>query len=420
MGYDDQVALHKLRDRLRSVGSVRLAPPPAYVQNRAEGDAGLADLAHDLGAAVQSRPEGRYLTVTSEFAADHRHGRSALAEALGAEPETVGLLAREPRPGGLTLAQAVFLDIETTGLVGGTGTSVFLVGLGRFREGRLAVTQHFLPGPADEAAFVAGLIEALGDRSLLVTYNGKRFDAPMLQTRFTLQRRRVPLHTWPHLDLLYPARSLYRPRVPDCCLGTVEEHVLGVRRTEEDIPGYLIPSIYFDYLRTGAAAPLKGVFYHNLMDILSLAALAGAVTAAVEGRRVGHPLDHLGAGRIWEAAGDRAVAGAAYRRAADGATGPHRRLALWRLAWLLKRQGESAAAGEIWRALVDAGADHDGAAHVELAKYLEHKARDHAAAAEVVRRAMALPAAQATGMMEPLAHRLARLEAKLARQNGRR
>lgn len=313
---------------------------------------------------------------------------------------------------------AAYFDTETTGLGTAAGTLVFLVGVGRFAEGEFEVTQYFLPGPAREAPFLSAVSEGLGQDLFLVSYNGKCFDAPLLESRFTLQRRRVALTGWPHLDLLPAARKLYRPRVPDCRLATIERMVLGVERAQADVPGALIPSIYFDYLRTGAVDELGRVFYHNLVDILSLAGLSAAEAAAVEGvPEYVHPRDHLGAARMLESVGRLEEAEAAYRRALRGAVGSESIEPMFRLGFLLKRMGQYGRAAEIWRALIEAHADPEAVAAVELAKHLEHRLRDYDAAAQVVAAALDCPGAGNAGLREALRRRLERVERKAATQH---
>ncbi|MHB0878009.1 MAG: ribonuclease H-like domain-containing protein [Anaerolineae bacterium] len=410
---DSAATLYEMRNQLRNLGPVRVPPPSPAVQVRAFDLQGLCSL---LGAEEHGSPgDGRFLLVRHTFADGQHHGHRPLACPPSYNPATLSLLAKDARLESLSAEQAVFLDIETTGLAGGTGTFAFLVGLGRFVGDQLEVLQYFLPGPADERAFLAAVLDSLRERSLLVTYNGRCFDAPLLQSRFTLQRQRVPLNAWPHLDLLYPARNVYRGRLPDCCLSTVEANALGVVRTRDDIPGALIPGIYFDYLREGLTALMPGVFYHNLMDIVSLAALTTTLTEVAEGAPTCHPLDHLGAARMLETAGRWAEAREAYHRAARGTAGAHRRLALLRLAALLKRSGEFEEAAGVWQGLVDGRADPTGEAYVELAKHLEHRKRDPAAAAQTTRLAQHLPVAQQQPLKADLAHRLDRLERRLAR-----
>lgn len=310
----------RLRRTLRSLGSSRLAPRPAPVQKPDVDWARLCELSG--GDVVARADQDGFLALRHTFALDHQHGRLPLSRALSAQPDTLCLLSRDPRLAGMDPSAAAFFDTETTGLGTATGTLVFLVGVGRFVDGGFEVVQYFLPGPASEAAFLSAIREGFGQDPFLVSYNGKCFDAPLLQARYTMQRQRLALTHWPHLDLLHPARSLYRPRVPDCRLGTIERFVLGVVRSQADVPSALIPSIYFDYLRTGAVDQLGRVFYHNLVDILSLAGLSASEAAALEGRpECTHPCDHLGAAKLLESTGRLEEAEAAYRRALVVATG---------------------------------------------------------------------------------------------------
>jgi len=407
----------RLRLALRSLGSRRLAPASPPVQKPGTDWGGLVALTG--GEVLAAASSDGYLALRHCYPLEHVHGRWPLSLALEPRGETLGLLARDARLGQMKPSAAVYLDTETTGLGTAAGTLVFLVGVGRFVADGFEVTQYFLPGPDAEQVFLSAVREGLDAGDYLVSYNGKCFDAPLLQTRYTLQRQRLPLTSWPHLDLLPAARGLYRPRVPDCRLGTVERIVLGVEREEADVPGALIPSIYFDYLRTGRVGEVSRVFYHNLLDVLSLAGLGGTAAAAIEGRAEGsHPSDSIGAARLLELAGRDAEAEAAYRRALMTAAGPQRYELMRRLGFLIKRRGEYEAAAEVWTALVAARADADGVAHTELAKHLEHRVRDYGAALQVVDDALQSCHGAGPTMREALSYRRRRLVAKLAARPG--
>ncbi len=407
-------SVDRLRRTLRSLGLPRVAPRPEAVQILPADLDQLAALAG--GDVVADARQAGFLAIKHTYALDYVHGRWPLSIALAPSPETLSLLARDDRLTEMEPASAVYLDTETTGLGTATGTLVFLVGMGRFVRDRFEVTQYFLPGPAGEQAFLAGVREGLGEQTFLVSYNGKCFDAPLLQARYTMQRRRVPLTRWPHLDLLHAARGLYRSRVPDCRLGTIERLVLGVTREDDDVPGALIPGIYFDYLRTGAVAELSRVFYHNLLDVLSLAGLGGTAAAALEGRpEASHPSDHGGAARILELSGKQDEAEEAYRRALATVSGARRVELMRRLAFLYRRRGEYGRAAELWRVLVAMGTDYDAVAHTELAKHLEHRVRDFDAALAVVEEALCLSKRCSPAIREALVHRRERLLAKASR-----
>lgn len=203
--------------------------------------------------------------------------------------------------------QIIFLDLETTGLSGGTGTYAFLCGLG-FSEGdRFNVVQLFLEGPARERAWLAAIDGLIPTDATLVTYNGKTFDIPLLSTRQIMARREPHWRGLPHIDLLHFSRRLYRGYLQSCSLGSIEKNVLGLRRSGVDIPGALIPGMYLQYLRSKDASPLEGVFYHNRLDIVSLSALYSHIDNVLEGdSRDGREI--LRAGDIWYSQGlhDRA------------------------------------------------------------------------------------------------------------------
>ena len=195
-----------------------------------------------------------------------------------------------------------FLDLETTGLAGGTGTYAFLAGIGTLEENAVRVRQLFLATPSRETEWLDALDQIVPLGAGFVTYNGRRFDLPLLQTRTILSRRGSFRPGSPHLDLLWIARSLWRCSLPSCRLGEVERSILGVQREFEDVPGWQIPSLYADFLRTRDAAPLAGVFLHNRLDILSLAALKAHVGRIVAGE-INRGLERLLAGDLWAAKG---------------------------------------------------------------------------------------------------------------------
>lgn len=223
----------------------------------------------------------------------------------------------------------VFLDLETTGLSGGAGAYAFLAGLGLCGETSFKVIQLFLTGPAWENNWLEALEAELPDSFSFVTYNGIAFDMPMLRSRYTLARRPPPWNGAGHMDLLLLARHFYRKRLPSCSLSSVESSVLGVKRSGEDIPGSEIPSIYSGYLSTNDAAPLHGVFYHNRLDIVSLAALQTKIGELVAMENCSGE-DLVRCGDLWYIMGRIEYAEAAWRTALgqeDGICGASLRLA---------------------------------------------------------------------------------------------
>jgi uncharacterized protein YprB with RNaseH-like and TPR domain len=366
-----------------------------------------------LGGVVEETERGRILVVRRRFEAGHFHGRQLLDAARGMADAPLALLTRTGAPP--AGPRLLYLDTETTGLSGGTGTYAFLVGVGFFEGETFEVRQYFMRDLDEEPALLAALDPLLRDMDGLVTYNGTGFDVPLLETRFVLARRRWPEAAF-HLDLLPAARRLWSGRLPDCRLGTVEQHALGFTR-EGDLPGALIPSVYFEYLRRKAPGELPRVFEHNRHDILSLAALAGWVADAVARA----PVPELGAeelaglGRLWEAV-DADRGEACYRMALDGGlASPARERLLARLAWREKRRSRWDASRVLWEAAARGARIFDARPWEEMAKIHEHRLRDFAAAHAVVTEAIEHARAHRApgGVVDALHHRLSRLSRRL-------
>ncbi|HSL51230.1 MAG TPA: ribonuclease H-like domain-containing protein [Candidatus Deferrimicrobiaceae bacterium] len=342
-----------------------------------------------LDGVVEETERGRLLVVRRRFPVGHRHGAQPLLAAREATPAALALLSRggEPVAGGRRL---LYLDTETTGLAGGTGTYAFLVGVGFFDGDEFEVRQFFMRDLDEEPALLTVLEETFRRFDGFVTYNGAGFDLPLLETRFVLGRRRFPGEAF-HVDLLGPARRLWSGRLADCRLGTVEENVLRFTR-EDDLPGALIPTVYFEYLRRKRPDELPRVFEHNRHDILSLAALTGWVADAVA--RAPHPeLDPdalAGLGRMLEGA-DPERSLACYRMALDtGLPTPSRERLLLRLALREKRLARWDEARALWEAATRSPHAFDPRPWEEIAKVHEHRRRDLQAARQVVEQALAL------------------------------
>ena len=267
----------------------------------------------------------------------------------------------------------VFLDTETSGLAGGTGTFVFMVGVGRFEADGYHLLQYFMRDPTEEAALLLAVEEILASAQTVVTFNGKSFDIPILNTRYILQGWQSPFSGLAHVDLLHLARRLWRQRLPSRTLGNLEVAILGIHRTEEEVPGWMVPQIYFDYLRTGDARPMKNVFYHNAVDVLSLASLLAHVTWLLQNPLLhaqNESLDQSSLGRLFEDLGDVALACQLYQASLehDMPEDPYWET-LRRLSFLHKRQGEYTQAIQLWE---KAAQQHHIYAHTELAKVYEH------------------------------------------------
>lgn len=365
-------------------------------------------------------PFGQAFVVESRYPPGHNQGKARIN--LDASLHTIAAWAGEPRLLDLHPGSFVFLDTETSGLAGGTGTYAFLIGVGRFTEQDFRLAQYFMCDPVEEPAHLAAFNQFLGSHDGLVTFNGKAFDVPLLNTRFITNGEKSPLAAAAHLDLLPLARRLWRDRLPSRALSYLEEHILQVKRTHEDVPGWLIPIMYFDYLRNGDARPLKKVFYHNAMDILSLAALlnhVAAILAEPMSGRVDHPVDLVAIGKLFEDLGYLETSTSLYAFALDqDLTEESRRDALQRWSFLEKRRGNFIQAIDLWR---EAAGRKEIYACVELAKYYEHREGDFQQACKWTEEALFFADSSIYSRLERqqwiplLNHRLSRLHRKINR-----
>jgi len=355
------------------------------------------------------------VTVRQEFALDHRHGGVELTGALAAAPELLGVLSHDGAPAG-DIRSLLFLDTETTGLAGGTGTYAFLVGVGRVEGDRFVLQQFFMRDLDEEPALLAAIEPLMADAHGFVTYNGSGFDLPLLETRFILARRRWP-ERW-HLDLLRPVRRMWGTRLQDCRLATIESRVLGLER-EDDVPGAFIPALYFDYLRRRQPGALRRVFSHNRADVLSLAALTAWLARALDRPHDCElaPHEYAGLARLWARA-DPERGYAYYRRAVEaGLSGLEAERVRLTLATWEKRQARWAAALALWETVTESPV-FDPRPWEELAKFYEHRARDLATARNMVLRALARGRAERASarVLDSFDYRLARLTRRLARE----
>ena len=381
-----------------------------------EGAARLAEL---LGAAPQKNRFGEHLALRRWFSDPVGNESNLSAPDEGLDAAALHLLApgapdciSDPR-------EWLFLDTETTGLAGGTGTYPFLVGIAWWDAGGLEVEQFFMREQSEEHSLLVALAERMAERRVLVTFNGKSFDWPLLETRYRMTRTIKPPTPRAHLDFLHPARNLWRLRIGSVRLAELERQILGWNRGT-DVMSELIPSIYFDYLRGGPAEPLVPIFHHNQMDLRGLAALATRVLSLL-GDPETHGQDALelfGVSRICERRGEAARARSLYQRSIASELPPETdRAARRSLARLAKREGDHELARELWDGML--GNSREGLeAYEQLAIYYEHHAREPHRAAELARLALAdLRRANRLGTIAPSAYRQQRMrfERRLAR-----
>lgn len=401
-----------LTDRLQSlgvkIGATSLAPPKPRAPYAIESV---------VAGAFLPTPRGDVFVVEQVYQPDHCHGLAPIS--CSPPLSLVAEWARDPRLAEMPLSRLAFLDTETSGLAGGTGTYAFMVGIARFVENQFVLRQFFMRDPAEEPAMLEAIAQFLAPADALVTFNGKAFDAPLLSTRFRLHHIPIPFQGYCHLDLLPLARKLWRDRLESRALKYLEQHILGLTRAVEEVEGYQIPWLYFDYLKSGDARPLAGVFYHNAMDVVAMAALLSHVNEVLQhpyAGRVQHGLDFVALGKLFEDLGRWEEAARLFECGLElDLTESDFGLAVKRLSTLQKRRGDFHEALRLWEA---AAANGHIYAHIEIAKYYEHKCRDVKTALKWTRSALEhvqqanLPAYVEKHWLGEIAHRLERLERK--------
>lgn len=432
---------------LRAAGSSRaqsspLAHPAAAPHTAAvKNQAGLSQAAGPFSTPIpavaggalkgflRTTPCGETFYLETRYPGEYCRGPLPLKVIHGIPGTAWALLGRVPPS--VEMQRAVFLDTETTGLAGGSGTYAFLVGLGFFQGTDFVVRQYFLRDYPEEDALLEAVGMDLKPCQVLVTFNGKSYDWPLLETRFRLSRRTPPLAGVPHLDLLHPARRIWRDRLPQCSLTTLESHILGVVR-QGDVPGSLIPQRYFDYLHTGDAGPLAEVAEHNRMDILSLVSLATWL-----GRILTDPFsptddgellcgdDLFALGRLYLSRGSfpEGIRCLEVARERGLLTVSEARLQR-ELSTAYKRVREHQKALVLWQEMAQGSGSLTLYPYLEMAKYYEHVAHNYQAAYQAAQQALSIAqrrrsmaGASADGPrrdIEEVRHRLDRLERKLA------
>ena len=403
-----------LSDKLKALG-VRTGTAHLPTPKRDE----MYDIGSVLsGSALIPTSLGETFIYEEHFAAGYHHGLTPIR--IEASLDVMSAWAADARLRELPIESFAFLDTETSGLAGGTGTYAFLVGVARFDEsGDFILRQFFMRDPSEEPALLEGLAQFLAPARALVTFNGKAFDAPLLATRYRMHNLPVPFTDFAHLDLLPLARRLWRDRLESRALKYLEENILQAPRTIEEVPGYEIPYIYFDYLRDGDARPLKGVFYHNAMDVVAMAALLSHTAALLADpfqEAIEHGLDVIALARLYEDLGQWETAARLFER---GLQMSLNEADFWkavgRLSVLQKRRGDFEEAIRLWEKAASEGHIY---AYVELAKYYEHRQRDVKSALKWTKAALKevghadLPVYIRKHWQEELKHRRARLEEK--------
>ncbi|MFQ5674604.1 MAG: ribonuclease H-like domain-containing protein [bacterium] len=351
---------------------------------------GASNIEQVIGGQSVENAFGSFFCYEKNHPKEFVHGGVEVAGFLDLDPSLLSLIAKTPACEQAALDRALFIDTETTGLSGGAGVCAFLVGVGYFVEKEFRITQFFMNDFDEENALLYQLNELLKSFLLVITYNGKSFDAPLLNSRNVYNRIKSTLAELPHLDLLHTVRRLWKHKLLDCSLTTAETQLLNIFR-EGDIPGYLIPERYFDYLDRKDASPLKPIFYHNQQDILSMVALAVKAAQVAENPAVECAAveDVLSVGKIFEDCGKFHRALALYEESVKSTPNSNARgKLLMRTALTHKKLQNWCSAEKAWHDCLASESYHP-LPYIELAKYYEHKQRNLKKAKALVDKALA-------------------------------
>ena len=391
---DIQEQLAALRRRIARIDRKWGAPaaPPAAATARPPYRPARYFIEELMSGEVVQTPFGEHFETEKLWENHRRHGSMDISNLAGLPPDVLESLSAGAIPSAAP-GRWAFLDTETTGLAGGTGTYAFLIGVGSIEPEGFRLRQFFMRDYGEEASLLCRLTEHLSRFDVLITYNGKTYDQPLLETRFRMARARHPFERLEHLDLLFGARRLWKLRLESCRLVDLENRILGVER-EGDLPGEMIPYCYFDYLRTKQAFRLVPIFHHNAIDILSLACLTAIVPCAFrspEDAGLRHGADFIGLARWLLQAERQEEALRLFRRAIDlGLPDDLLFRTLWDIAAVEKRCGRAGEALAVYTDLAASRNPYRIRALEELAKHYEHRERNYARALEATRSVMAL------------------------------
>ncbi len=362
----------KLRQIDRSVFSSQKATSTPVRRND------HSSIEQELCGEILESPHGACFVKRTVYPHDYRHGSYPLSSYLNQSPRLLSLAGKETAFEKVDPRRAIFIDTETTGLSGGMGICAFLVGIGYFTEESFIVEQFFMNTPSEERALLHHLNQKFRQRQIVISYNGKCFDFPLLISRTVYHGLDRPFERLPHLDLLFTVRRLWKNVLEDCSLSTVESRILNVARSG-DVPGYLIPQIYFDYLRSGDPRSMKGVFYHNEQDILTLVALTTKACEVFKNPSPqNHSVDIISIGKVYEAMNEPHRSNLLYEEYLQNQSGTNhiqRKEVLIRMLFNYKRMQKWDKVKEICETFIAQEHFHP-LPYIELAKYYEHKCKD--------------------------------------------
>jgi uncharacterized protein len=370
-------------------------------------------MADTLGGELIAAEEGAYCLVRTQYPFGHRFGHVDLTEQSPTAAVSQSAFTLQEIDRRHELSRLLFFDTETTGL-GGSGAVAFLIGFGSLTGSGFEIRQYVLPDYSDETAMLEAVLAECGDRRTLVSYNGAAFDIPLVRDRMIVNRVARSFEPTEHIDLLHPTRRLFRRRLGDCTLTNVEREIFGYFRSD-DIPGYLIPSVYFEWLNSESLTAMSQVLEHNRLDILALYFLALRLDEvfATEGRSLDRADDIHSLSRVYGRRKQHARVVELYR-AINETSEDLAPDALLYHSFAMKRLGRMEDAVRLWGELVSREGREAYAAALELAKYCEHRLGDCSLALEYALRAGELAPA-GDNHRSALDRRVERLQGKIDR-----
>ena len=372
-----------LKEKLRQIDSSLIS------HQKSSAPSGGRDIEYYVDGIIRETPYGSCFVSTNRYKKSYDNNTHTYFKLLEITPRLIALAGKDFKLEEMEIHRALFVDTETTGLAGGSGTYAFLIGLGFFENDEFIVEQYFMRDYSEEQAILHCLKERLETAGSLITYNGKCYDIPLLKTRFALSRFSAAVFPDLHLDLLFTVRRLWKTRLSDCSLSSVEKFILGVNRTN-DVFSYLIPHLFFEYVRSRNASAMKPIFNHNVQDILSLAIIAVRASEMFDvdsSSSLSHG-EYMSIGKVYEELGKHKKSTIAYNLARNSTEDR----ALWvqaaeKLGMCYKRQNNWKNATSLWENMITRGFSslHP---YVELAKYYEHISHDFDKAQEYVQKAL--------------------------------
>ena len=366
---------------------------------------------------------GKIFSSNHQYSDQHQHGAVPLKPFTPYE-----VLCEWAQAGHLAendISEFIFFDTETTGLSGGTGTIPFMIGAGRFNGDQFVLEQFFLRNPSEEKAQLAALIEFVDGAKAVVSYNGKSFDLPIINTRYILNRLSNPFDDMGHIDLLHITRRVWKRRLKQCNLGNIEKEILDFYRTDEDIPGYLVPEFYRNYIVDGDASQIAKIFYHNEVDVVSLSALFTTLAAILEdptSENLEHAEDIYSIGRLMESLNREVLAEQLYSSKHFLSSNDEELiLSLLSRARIYKRSKKYDEALALWMQAHELGSID---AALELAKYYEHISKDYQEALAITDEVMQRSKSESTVPFDNkfvmlIEHRRTRLLKKIEKTNSK-